>query len=139
MKALPKLLGLTVAVIALGGAGSYWAMYVAPFSKLKEISRSYDPSAMSLKSDRNDYLSFAVTTENVQVGLIKLSDGTAVKFWFLSHHVNNGVSLAIFRFPDGTEATMEGYFCCGLEFVGDQPRTAEELRFFIKKHDGMPV
>jgi hypothetical protein len=139
MKAIPKFLGLVVAVVALAAAGLYWTKYIAPYSKLKEISRSYDPLRMSLKSDRNDYVSFAVTAENVQVGLIKLSDGSTVKFWFLSHHVNHGVSLAIFRFPDGAEVTMEGYFCCGLEFVEQQPRTADELRSFIKKHDGMPV
>jgi hypothetical protein len=128
-----------VSVLALARGMHYWWNAIEPYSELQALSEKYDPSAMQLKSDVEGYIEFAVTSERVQVGKINLENRSSIKFWFLSDHVNHGKSLAIFEFPDGTRAKMDGYFCCGVDFVGDKPRSVSDLRRFIQTHKGAPV
>ncbi|MES2658438.1 MAG: hypothetical protein V4689_07455 [Verrucomicrobiota bacterium] len=95
----------------------------------------YDPTSQKLRGSYPPLIRSTANSDKSQTGLVTLSDGENVKFWFISHHVSDP-GCTRFDFRDGTHKYMRGsYFCCEVQIPEDEVRTRQDLITFIEKHD----
>jgi hypothetical protein len=82
-------------------------------------------------------LSSITETSSIQRGILKLKDGTLLRFAFLSHHVaDDHESHTVFK-SNGYARYMKGYFCCEVEFGSlKQPDNITEFDKLIRELDG---
>ena len=110
------------------------------FSKSRELveqaSRENDPSQMELSTGGNDYIRRAILADNTETGILTMSDGDLVKYWFRSHHLSDDLGAARFVFPGGRERMISGYFCCEVMFPQDQFGSTSALDSFLADVDG---
>lgn len=102
----------------------------------ERVSATSDPASLSLERGYNDYVRRIILTDGTETGIIMCRDGSSSRFWFRSHHLTRDVGGTLFRFSDGTEVFMSGYFCCEVQLPEPQLASLAELRTFIQKHDG---
>ena len=70
-------------------------------------------------------------------GIIQISDGNEVKYWFRSHHLSNDLGSSKFVFSDGREKIVSGYFCCEVMFSQKEFRSVADFESFLTKIDGI--
>ena len=111
------------------------------------ISAVSDPASLTLKPGYNDYVRRTRLAGGTEAGIITCRDGSSARYWFRSHHLaseegiqsyfmrENGSTL--FRFSDGTEHFMSGWFCCEVQLPEKQLTSLTELRSFIEEHHGV--
>jgi len=106
-------------------------------SDLERISTKSDPTSLALELAFNDYVRRAILADGTEAGIISCRDGSSSRFWFRSHHLTHDNGGTLFRFSDGTELFMSGYFCCEVQLPEQQLASLVELRAFIREHDGV--
>ena len=106
-------------------------------SDLERISTTSDPTSLALAPAFNDYVRRAHLADGTEAGIISCRDGSSSRFWFRSHHLTHDDGGTLFRFSDGTEFFMAGYFCCEVQLPEQQLASLVELRAFIREHDGV--
>lgn len=105
--------------------------------ELARISASTDPADLELGPGFNDYVGRTILADGTEVGVIHLADGSSSRFWFRSHHLTGDEGGTVFRLSDGTELFMSGYFCCEVQLPAEQLGSLDELRAFVRDHDGL--
>ena len=111
-------------------------MLVAPRILIDHAARNHDPSKMKLHRVELMHKSTGTLSNSIQTGFIHLDNGSQVKFWFISNHVQPGKGLTRFDFPDGQTAYLSGAFCCEV-WVSDQAvKNKESLLAYIREVDG---
>lgn len=105
----------------------------------REVDRAStsDPVSLSLARGYNDYVRRAFLADGTEAGIINCRDGTSSRFWFRSHHLTHDDGGTLFRFSDGTEVFMSGWFCCEVQLPEEQLASLVDLRAFIREHDGV--
>ena len=106
-------------------------------SDLERISAASDPSSLTLQRGYNDYVRRAILADSTEAGIISCRDGSSSRYWFRSHHLTHDDGGTLFRFSDGTEVFMSGYFCCEVQLPEQQLASLVELRAFIREHHGV--
>ena len=106
-------------------------------SDLERISTASDPTSLNLAPAFNDYVRRAILADGTEAGIISCRDGSSSRFWFHSHHLTHDDGGTLFRFSDGTELFMSGYFCCEVQLPEQQLASLVELRAFIREHHGV--
>jgi hypothetical protein len=128
------LIAALTAVIVAG------ATYSLKPNKTKElldnISRHNDPGRLKLENGFNSYVKRAFINDGTEVGVISLSNGSKVKYWFKSHHLTGDIGGTMFEFNNSRRIFMAGYFCCELQLPDNQIKNESELKSFINKYDG---
>jgi len=73
----------------------------------------------------------------MQRGILRLRDGSLVRFAFLSHHMTDDIGDSVFV-SENYYRYVKGWFCCEIEF-GEQEQfgNLKELDRFLKKHSGI--
>lgn len=125
-----RMLSLFVLACALMGCGS------RAYREVKRASR-LDPASLVLERAYNDYVRRAHLSDGTEVGIISCRDGSSARFWFRSHHLTRDDGGTWFRFSDGTEIFMSGYFCCEVQLPERPLDSLNDLRAFIQQHDGI--
>ncbi len=105
--------------------------------EVQRVSATCDPPSIPLAPGFNDYVRRAILPDGTEVGVIRCRDGSSSRFWFRSHHRTRDDGCTLFRFSDGTEVFMTGYFCCEVQLPEQQLASLAELRGFIQEHDGI--
>jgi hypothetical protein len=103
---------------------------------VNRASITNDPAGMELSAGANNYIRRTTLPDSTETGIIRLSDGSEVKYWFRSHHLSDDLGTSKFRFPDGSERTISGYFCCEVMFSQEEFRSSADLDSFLTKIDG---
>lgn len=129
MRTFPFLL-ITAAVIVAGYSSRAQR-------EIGRASATSDPATLALHPGYNDYVRRAILTNGTEAGIISCRDGSSARFWFRSHHLTHDKGGTLFRFNDGSEVFMSGYFCCEVQFPEQQFASLTELRAFIRKHGGV--
>jgi hypothetical protein len=106
-------------------------------SDLVRISTASDPSSLTLERGYNDYVRCAILPDGTETGIISCRDGSSSRYWFRSHHLTHDDGGTLFRFSDGSEVFMSGWFCCEVQLPEQQLASLVELRAFIRQHDGV--
>ena len=75
--------------------------------------------------------------DGTEAGIISCRDGSSSRFWFRSHHLTHDDGGTLFRFSDGIDLFMSGWFCCEVQLPEQQLASLVELRAFIREHDGI--
>jgi len=130
LRVMRTLLLITFAVLVSGCASH-------TLSDLERISTASDPTSLTLAPAFNDYVRRAVLADGTETGTISCRDGSSSRYWFRSHHLTHDDGGTLFRFSDGTQVFMSGYFCCEVELPEPQLASLVELRAFIREHDGI--
>jgi hypothetical protein len=105
--------------------------------ELQRISMTSDPASLSLEQGYNVYVRRAALADGTEAGIITCLDGSSSRFWFRSHHLTHDEGGTLFRFSDGTEAFMSGYFCCEVQLPDQQIASLLDLRSFIQQNHGV--
>src|ERR1051325_4029875 len=105
----------------------------------REVERAStsDPASLALDPAYNAYVRRIILTDGTEAGIISCRDGSSSRFWFRSHHLTHDVGGTLFRFSNGTEVFMSGYFCCEVQLPEQPLASSAELRTFIQKHHGI--
>ncbi|MBI1369818.1 MAG: hypothetical protein GC162_14325 [Planctomycetes bacterium] len=105
----------------------------------REVQRasSSDPASLTLERGYNDYVRRAILADGTEAGIISCRDGSSSRFWFRSHHLTHDDGATLFRFSDGSEVFLAGYFCCEVQLPEQQLASLGDLRAFIRQHDGV--
>jgi len=111
-------------------------LYFAPRIRVDLAARQHDPARMTLTRFGMMEKSFRRLSNKIECGLIHLEDGSEVKYWFVSKHVQPGLGLTRFDFPDGETAYLSGAFCCEMALGGEGVADKAALLAFIAKWDG---
>jgi len=111
-------------------------MWLAPRIRVDLAARDYDPSKMDLwrVDSMHKSRSRKPLPNGMEIGLLHLSDGTNVKYWFISRHVQPGRGITRFDSVDGRSAYLHGCFCC--EVSVPEFKDWSELQNYIAKWDG---
>ena len=115
--------------------GATW-LYFAPRIRVDLAARRYDPDRIKLTHIESMGKSHRRLPNKIECGLIHLEDGSEVKYWFVSKHVQPGLGLTRFDFPDGETAYLSGAFCCEMALGGEGVADKAALLAFIEKWDG---
>ena len=115
--------------------GAVW-MYFAPRIRVDLAARQHDPAKMKLTRIESMGKSFRRLPNKIECGLVHLEDGSQVKYWFVSKHVQPGLGITRFDFPDGETAYLSGAFCCEMALGGEGVADKAALLAFIGKWDG---
>jgi hypothetical protein len=95
----------------------------------------YDPNTQKLHPTSSPLIRSTSIPGNMETGLVTLSDGESVKYWFVSHHIA-GPGCARFDFSDGTSRYIYGsYFCCEVQIPDGQVKTKKDLISFLDTHN----
>ena len=105
--------------------------------EVERVSAASDPASLTLERGYNDYVRRARLADGTEAGIISCRDGSSSRFWFRSHHLTHDDGATLFRFSDGTELFMAGWFCCEVQLPEQQLASLVELRAFIREHDGI--
>jgi hypothetical protein len=105
--------------------------------ELRRISAASDPASLSLEKGFNDYVHRTILADGTEAGIIRCRDGSSSHFWFRSHHLTRDDGGTLFRFSDGTEVFMSGYFCCEVQLPEQQIASLGDLRAFIRQRHGI--
>ena len=106
--------------------------------ELQHIAAASDPATLALESGYNTYIRRASLADGTEIGVITCRDGSSSRYWFRSHHLSDDDrGGTLFRFSDGTEHFMSGWFCCEVQLPDQQLASLTELRDFIRKHRGV--
>ena len=124
---------LVVALAAFLAAGCESASQ----RELAALSARTDPAELALEAGFNDYVDRTILSDGTEVGVIRLADGSSSRFWFRSHHLTDDEGGTLFRFSAGTDLFMSGYFCCEVQLPEQQLGSLDELRAFVRDHDGL--
>jgi hypothetical protein len=115
-------------------AGIVWLLFNARI-RVDIASMRYDPNTQKLHDTYPPLIRSTSIPGNMETGLVTLSDGESVKYWFVSHHIA-GPGCARFDFGDGTSRYVYGsYFCCEVQIPDDLVKTKQDLITFLEKHD----
>lgn len=104
--------------------------------ELERISAASDPESLPLEPGFNTYVRRAILSDGTETGIIRCRDGSSSRFWFRSHHLTHDDGGTQFRFSDGTDSFMSGWFCCEVQLPEQQLASLSELREFIRQHHG---
>jgi hypothetical protein len=104
--------------------------------QLKKVSEQYDPARLVLQPGFNSYIQCAHTNDT-EIGIITLKDGSSSKYWFRSHHLTNDDGGTWFEMSDGTKIYITGGFCCEVQLTKEQPQSLQDLKNILKTHDGI--
>ena len=96
----------------------------------------YNPAHIELHPAFNHYVHHTILPDGTETGIITLADGDFAQFWFLSHHLTDDIGGSLFKFSDGAEIFMSGYFCCEVQLPHKRPASLAALNAFIKSFDG---
>ncbi|WP_027360602.1 hypothetical protein [Desulforegula conservatrix] len=90
-------------------------------SILEGLLSSININDFDLTEGGNDGIKkkFFETPIESEVGIIRLKDGSIVKYAFQSHHLNQYDSISFFQFKDEVKIVF-GYFCCEVMFGENQ-------------------
>jgi len=121
-------------LVALMAAAAW--MYFAPRIRVDLAARQHNPAEMKLVRFGTMGKSFRRLPNDIECGLVHLEDGSQAKYWFVSKHVQPGLGLTRFDFPDGETAYLSGGFCCEMALGGKGIADKGELLAHIKKWDG---
>ena len=125
----------TILVIAVAAALTGCASRTE--RELHQISSTSAPASLSLGQGFNGYVRRAILDDGTEAGIISCRDGSSSRFWFRSHHLTHDDGGTLFRFSDGTEVFMSGYFCCEVQLPDQQIASLRDLRAFIQQHHGV--
>ncbi len=82
-------------------------------------------------------LSARITSENHEIGSIRLANGDTWRFAFRSHHSLGGPdSFSVFAGPSGTFRVRGAYFCCEVQLPDDavSKGSTEFIAFLRRVH-----
>jgi len=105
--------------------------------EVERASAASDPASLTLERGYNDYVRRAILTNGTEAGIISCRDGSSSRYWFRSHHLTHDDGGTLFRFSDGSEVFMSGWFCCEVQLPEQQLASLVELLAFIREHDGV--
>ena len=115
-------------------AGIVWLFFNARI-RVDIAAMRHDPSTLKLRLTYPPLIHSTSIPGNMQTGLVTLSDGKTVKYWFVSHHIA-GPGCARFDFADGTKRYIYGsYFCCEVQIPDAEVETKQDLIAFLERHD----
>jgi len=124
--------------LVIGGAAIYEHFKSSESRDLViHSSLKHDPAEMELSTGSNKYIRRAILPDNTETGIIQISDGNEVKYWFRSHHLSNDLGSSKFVFSDGREKIVSGYFCCEVMFSQKEFRSVADFESFLTKIDGI--
>lgn len=103
---------------------------------LEPISEKLRPELAKLEPGYNSYVQRAFS-EQTEYGIINISDGSKVWYWFRSHHLTDDMGGTLFEFPDHQFYYMAGWFCCEAQFPDAPFKNLSELKGFIRNHHGV--
>ncbi len=127
-----KLLIIFSILVACSGT---W-MWFAPRVRLDLTARNFDPSKLKLRRVDLMHKSWMSLPNGIEAGLLHLSDGTDVKYWFISGHDQPGSGTTRFDSMDGKTTYLHGCFCC--EVWLPRLENWNELEKYVAKWDGSP-
>ena len=130
---------LLLAVAALHALSWIWAYQTK--SIMVSIISELDLNDSELIRDRNGWIFRKFPKEPIQaeIGLLKLKDGTIIKYAFQSHHLNKHDSISIFQVNHEVKLVL-GYFGCEMSFgQRRQFDNLTQLYEFLSKVNGMRV
>jgi len=134
--ALP-LVAAAIFGLSIGGVAVYEHFKSSESRELvTRASIENDPDQMELSTGANKYIRRTILPDSTETGIIQISDGSEVKYWFRSHHLSDDLGSSRFVFPDGRERTVSGYFCCEVMFSQEGFATVADLDSFLIKIDG---
>ncbi|NJM38715.1 MAG: hypothetical protein HC845_13075 [Akkermansiaceae bacterium] len=114
--------------------GIVWLFFSARI-RVDIAAMRYDPNTQKLHLTDPPLIRSTSIPGNMQTGLVTLSDGESVKYWFVSHHIA-GPGCARFDFSDGTKRYVYGsYFCCEVQIPDAQVKTKQDLITFLEKNN----
>jgi hypothetical protein len=111
-------------------------VYFSPRIRVDLAARQHDPAKMKLFHSEIMNKSYARLPNDFECGLVHLSDGSAVKYWFINRHVQPGLGLTRFDFPDEETVYLRGVFCCEVWLDGEAMSGKASLLAYIAKWDG---
>ena len=115
--------------------GVVW-MWFAPRIRVDLAARQYNPLELTLNPCLPASKSYKWLPNGIEVGLIHLRDGTVVKYWFVSKHVQPGLGTTRFDSVDGKTVYLHGCYCCEVVMTGFE--NWDELVAYIAEWDGSP-
>ena len=127
-----RLILVSTILVALGVV---W-MWFAPRIRVDYAARYYNPHELDLSRVDPMHKSLKVLPNGIEVGLLHLSDGTDVKYWFINRHVQPGLGTTRFDSSDGRTTYIHGVYCC--EVSVPELRNWSDLQAYITKNDGSP-
>ena len=106
-------------------------------SFVRGMVATYEPDKMPLGKGFNFYVQRHRPIKDLsEVGIITLNDGSIVKYWFVSHHQARDMGGTLFRFEDGKEIFISGYFCCELTLPEEGFSSIPALQSFLVANHG---
>ena len=120
-------------IVSFGG----W-MYFAPRIRVDLAAGRYDPNKLDLRHIPTMQKSMRRTSDEIETGFLHLKDGSKVKYWYVSGHVQPGLGLTRFDFADGEAAYLSGVFCCEVGIGEAGLENKASLLKFIADFDGSP-
>lgn len=126
---------ILIAAIVLLSLGAIW-MWFAPRIRVDMAARKYDPNKMDLWriDSMHKSLMRKPLPNGMEIGLLHLTDGSNVKYWFVSRHVQPGLGTTRFDSADGRSAYLHGRFCCEVSLP--ELKDWNDLQDYITKWDG---
>lgn len=104
--------------------------------ELERISRERR-TPMPSAAPFNDYVRCGILPDGTETGVIDLADGSTAEYWFRSYRLTGDLGGTLFRLSDGSTLFMAGYFCCEVKLPEKQLASLDELRAFVRRHDGV--
>jgi hypothetical protein len=106
-------------------------------SRVERASTTSDPDKLTLEKGFDDYVRCSREVRDFEIGVIRLGDGTRVKYWFMSHHISRDQGCTKFLFEDGTTRFLDGAFCCEVQLADKQPWNRSALEAFLDNREGI--
>jgi hypothetical protein len=103
---------------------------------VRELARTTDPLSMDLQPGFASYMRTAHLPDGTECGVFSTTDHSHIQYWFASHHLTRDLGSTLFRFADGSERVMAGYFCCELQLPEAGFRDEKAVHAFIDHNDG---
>ena len=108
---------------------------------LKEKANSLSPSEIALLNQRIDkekkcwWDSFYDDSESkIQRGIIRLKNGTIIRFAFISHHLTTDGQSYSYFVTGNYSKYVTGWFCCEMEFGStEQPENLSQFNDLLNK------
>lgn len=102
---------------------------------LAAIMKTHDPATATLEA-LDVHQRKTTLSDQTELGILTLGDGSHAKYWFRSHHLTKGSGGTWFLLDSGERIYMTGYFCCEVDIPATDLASPTSLKAFIAKNDG---
>lgn len=139
---MQRILALSAVIAATGLVIGFLWPFIAgddrPDSRVlvREFARTTDPRSLDLQPGFASYMRTAHLPDGTECGVFSTTDRSDIQYWFASHHLTRDLGSTLFRFSDGSERVMAGYFCCEVQLPEAGFGDVKEVQAFIDLNDG---